>query len=888
MHIRRIRIRNFRRLRDAVVIEGLGPGLTVIAGENEEGKSTVLAALQAAFFNRHRLTGDAARAMQPFGSALRPEITIDFDLNGDRYTLFKAFCQNPEARIEGPTGHWSGDAAEERLQALLGFEPPGKGAAKGEHRGIWGLFWVEQGTAFARPELSVQGRRTVEAALEDEVGQVLGGSRASALLAAIENRYAAFFTPKTGRPTGDYKTALDEVPRLEGERAALAQQLRDYEQKMDVLTQLRDRVAQHDRDGSLEKARRALAEAQQQEAALEQLETALNEAETEEKLAKAARDAVQGAWAVRQGKIDALRKLVEQEALSATTLGEKAEALKAAEAEKAARQAAYDEAKAAQSTAQAVLEASDRTLQRARVAAELNALRERLHKAEKAQQEHDRLRAEAKAIAVDDVAMQELRDLAREAERARIKLEAIATRVTFKPEGSSGVRRDDGEVVESGAPLLLTKPTGFTLEGFGKLLIEPGGEELAPLRQAAGRTAEALTTAFQRLGVASLDGAEAQHNERLDRLSRAREQQAIVSANAAEGLAALRQQVELTASELAELSRGATGPLLAVPEAETGRREARQKYEGAKSAFERAATDLKTAQTAYTRAREAWLTADVNRNSAAQQRELAERALATDRSAAPDETLRANLQAALVRHRGAQDALNACRAAVEAAKPAEVRRELAAREEALNRLQQQIKEAKEEILALEGELRGMGHLGLGERLAATEGELERARARAARLQREAKAIKLLLETLTAAKQEAKEAFISPVLQRLKPHLAVLFPQSEIRLTQQDLVVSHLHQDGVDVPFEHLSLGTREQLSVLARLAFAEFLRENGRPAAVILDEALAYADDQRFDRMRHVLHRAANRLQVIVLTCRERDYTNFGAPIIRLADCRGE
>ena len=104
MRIRQIRIRNFRKLLDPVVIDGLGDGLTVIAGDNEEGKSTILAAVQAAFFYRHRLTGEAAQAMQPFGSAVRPEISIAFELNGEAYQLRKAFCQSPEAELTGPSG----------------------------------------------------------------------------------------------------------------------------------------------------------------------------------------------------------------------------------------------------------------------------------------------------------------------------------------------------------------------------------------------------------------------------------------------------------------------------------------------------------------------------------------------------------------------------------------------------------------------------------------------------------------------------------------------------------------------------------------------------------------------------------------------------------------
>ncbi|MGH8568217.1 MAG: AAA family ATPase, partial [Gammaproteobacteria bacterium] len=45
MYIRRIAVRNFRKLVTPVVIEELGDGVTVIAGDNEEGKSTLLDAI---------------------------------------------------------------------------------------------------------------------------------------------------------------------------------------------------------------------------------------------------------------------------------------------------------------------------------------------------------------------------------------------------------------------------------------------------------------------------------------------------------------------------------------------------------------------------------------------------------------------------------------------------------------------------------------------------------------------------------------------------------------------------------------------------------------------------------------------------------------------------
>ncbi len=127
MQIRRIEIRDFRKL-SHVVVEDLQDGLNILVGDNEAGKSTLLAALRAGLFERHRVGGDVAAGMLPYGQSVRPEISIDFDLNGKPWRLKKAFCQRPEAELVGPGERAIGDAVEDRLAELFGFTPPGKAA----------------------------------------------------------------------------------------------------------------------------------------------------------------------------------------------------------------------------------------------------------------------------------------------------------------------------------------------------------------------------------------------------------------------------------------------------------------------------------------------------------------------------------------------------------------------------------------------------------------------------------------------------------------------------------------------------------------------------------------------------------------------------------------
>jgi uncharacterized protein YhaN len=172
--------------------------------------------------------------------------------------------------------------------------------------------------------------------------------------------------------------------------------------------------------------------------------------------------------------------------------------------------------------------------------------------------------------------------------------------------------------------------------------------------------------------------------------------------------------------------------------------------------------------------------------------------------------------------------------------------------------------------------------GLDERLAELErqrAELERERAHH---EREVQVLTLLRETLLAAELAAEEEYLAPVLERLHRHLELLLPGTAVFL-DEDLRVMRIHREAEgEEPFDEISHGTREQIAVLARLAFAELLADQGRPAVVILDDALVYSDDLRLERMFAILARAAEKFQVIVLTCRERVFEGLAAHRLRL------
>ena len=82
----------------------------------------------------------------------------------------------------------------------------------------------------------------------------------------------------------------------------------------------------------------------------------------------------------------------------------------------------------------------------------------------------------------------------------------------------------------------------------------------------------------------------------------------------------------------------------------------------------------------------------------------------------------------------------------------------------------------------------------------------------------------------------------------------------------------LTRSGREELADDLSKGTQEQLAVLTRLAFADLLLAKGKPASLVLDDALVFADDDRFETMTEILTEAGQRMQVIVLSCRVSAY----------------
>ena len=77
MRIVELETENFRKFQGTHRVTGFQPGLNLISGPNEMGKSTLLAALKAALFERHRSKAEAIKTYQTDGHDLAPMASTD-------------------------------------------------------------------------------------------------------------------------------------------------------------------------------------------------------------------------------------------------------------------------------------------------------------------------------------------------------------------------------------------------------------------------------------------------------------------------------------------------------------------------------------------------------------------------------------------------------------------------------------------------------------------------------------------------------------------------------------------------------------------------------------------------------------------------------------------
>jgi hypothetical protein len=872
VRLTRLQVSELRQFRQPFELADLQPGLNLFAGANEAGKSTLVRAIRAAFFERHRST--AVDDLRPWGdSAATPTVELDFTLGDQPCRLRKSFLQKKRCELQAGSRRLEGAEAEDFLAELLGFRFADRGASRAEHGGIPGLLWIEQGAAQDVHDAVRHAADHLQRALDAQLGAVAatGGDE---LLQRVRELRAELLTA-TGKPRAALAEAIAAAEAARAEAESLAATARDYRDQVDQLRTLREQHQVESQAAPWTALRTQLAQA----------EAAWREAE-----ALGAQRATQAAAVQRA---EDLAKLLRQQLAAAdqqaadlsrrTATRERTQhALAPAQAAEAAATRALAEAKAQTQAAATTLALARQEETREQLRRQADAARSRAADSgallQRAQAEAERaatLRREAQVLALPAAELKLLRQQHERLRELDIQLSTLATRIGFELLPGASVTLG-GEALAGEGERLLSAPALLAIDGVGRLTLAPGGSDLAERAAERDRVQAAHQALLQRLGLPSR--AEADMREQAHR-ARAADADAAAKALAVlapKGLEALQAEVDRTEA----LRREAEAALAQLPPAPatppTGEAAAKAAADTAQHAAEAAAAALAQTRHALATAR-----------SEAEAAEREHAALAALLAGETHRTQQAEAQRRLVdtqaEAQGLQQRLLDLDTRIAAARPDILAQDVQRLRRSAEEAERSHQQRSLRIAQLEATLAATGAQGVDEALALALLQQAAAERRRDQLQRRADALGLLQLKLETHRQALTRRLQAPLQRHLDRYLALLFPGGRLAVDEQ-LQPGALSRPGngdgdAAGDFGSLSFGAREQLGVISRLAYADLLREAGRPTLIILDDALVHSDAARLARMKRVLYDAAQRHQVLLFTCHAERWRDMGVAV---------
>ena len=880
LQITRLRVEQMRRFRSPLELGDFEPGLNIVAAPNEAGKSTLVRAIRAAFFERHRST--AVEDLRPWGegSGAAPLVELDFLIDGQSHRLVKSFLGKKRCTLAIGARSFDGTDAEDHLAQLFGFSFAGKGASKPENWGIPGLLWVEQGRG---QELDVSHARDhLHDALRDPAGDsaaALAASGGDAILDSLRAQRDELLT-STGKPRAAYAEAIAQAAELEAELGALDTQVATYRQQVDQLADMRLQHRADEIARPWEVLREELLATQRRNDALQASQEQLRSDrarlhqlhETRELLAKELAGLAQ-----QQAEVQTRERACEE---TARQLQDSDAAVDHARQLAAEAQRRVDSARDAWRVASQ--EAQRRNLQQLLQQAQADAARstESLARAEEAQARLAALQATAAAapkIRAADV--EQLHKLERAERDADLRRQAVATRLQFVlPEGQvlELQARSESHDLRGEGERLIDAPATLNLPGGGRLVITPGGDDLVALARAHGDARDALRAALRAHGVTDIAEARSRLGTSADLDAQIKLAQQALGIVAPRGLDTLRAELVQAQSRIAtaqaaleRLRPRAAEPTLSIEEAEA----AQQAVVVAEQAAQKTLAEAQRRQSA---AQEA--SASAQRELASAQATLADPGRQQRHAQASKQWMAVGADAEVLTAR-----IEQANADMQAARPDIVLQDIDRLQRSIEQLTRSHQLRRDQLLVLENTLQLAGAQGLEEQREAVAGQLAQAQRRQAELQRRADALALLCRKLEEKRQATLTRLQAPLQARMQHYLPLLMPGATLHM-DAGLAPATLRRLGASGAVEsgqlqELSFGAREQLRLISRFAYADLLQEAGRPTLLILDDALVHSDTPRLAQMKRALFDAAQRHQVLLFTCHPEHWRDMGVAL---------
>lgn len=872
MRIHRIRLENYRGVGEAEVAPSLD-GVTIVQGPNEVGKSSLIEAFDLIFRRKDRSSANRVEATQPEGRDVGPEVEIEVSTGRYRFVYFKRWLKDRETRLEilepeEEKQKITGDEAHERANQIL--EEP-------LDVDLWKALRVAQGTGLELPDL--ENKAALSHALDEAAGEAMVGEQEVSVYNAVKDQHDELWR-ENGDPRkplqdqrGLVSTLEDEVGTLESEYQELQDDIERIEQIQGELEGLEEKEEslKNRRDELNEKLEEVQDLEQTAEGAKEDLERA------EERL-----DRSQERQEHREKLIEKLEE--SREDLEEARENVEAHAPELEKAKKALEQAKeeVEEAKEAHQEAAKLerLRRKDRDhLDNER---RLESLRERAEKVDQARSDLEEARRTLAGIAVDDEIVDEIRDRTYKVEAKKDRLEEGGPTVRLEPRTDLTATVDheertlgEGETLEEAVAEQMTVDVPDVLT----LMVETG-TSTEELREELEQAQQELGELLEEAGVDGLDDSIDQLRER-NQAQNDKEHAKERMEDALDGLDADELEDKIASLE-AEVDRyreqRSDDPSLPenLNEAKREYSEVEKELEEAKETLDQAERREEAAREKLEEVRENNRELETSVRIAKSDVESLQQELQEAREEIPDEELKEEVEAKEQAVQEANEAYEEAKGELEEADPESVRAKAENAQETYDRAVQEIDDLDQERIKRRARVEAKGGEGIYEQLSEKKLERENARRELDNMERRANAVRLLFEVLDEERSKAKQAYIQPLKKEMDRLGRIVYgSRFEVHI-DEDLTIEGRTLNGTKLPFDDLSAGAKEQLSMILRLACAKIVAEEGEGVPLLVDDALGYSDPDRLEAMGAVLSSVADDYQLLVLTCMPDRYRHVG------------
>ena len=818
MYLEEIEVQNWRGITHQKI--KLTPGINVIHGPNESGKSSLRGAVRAALLQNPGSKAKDALAVRPWKTNLNPRVRVAFQLDGEPWVVEKTFFSTSGSRLYRSGKLVASDkAVHEKLEETLG-------------NAVWmGHLWSEQGdVALLEVPRALRGKLVAEEVVSPGVLW---------LEERLKSELGNYWTEKTGQPKKALKDARQAAMDAEESADDAEAQLRESDELSEEVASLRDELEQataaekvlaqklaamQERVGAWDRHRASVAKWQAK------AEAGKREADVLERWKRASAQVLEQ-WKARAAHQEQLESLQAQ-------MGEE--------------------------PSRAEIEGIDALskylsrLEQKRLAEHLLALK-----------------------APSGAQLTRLRQLDLELGKLEATLEATAMTLTLtaltdlRPEVSAdGVQQDSTSVGKgSSTSWTANRQAKLVLPGVAELQIQGGATEVEAVLERRNTLRAELVSLLSEVGCKDVEEAQI-------RADQARALEASIEgkpvgetelAELASAVEAASQYENLSPVELREKSRALRSEL-GEKESQWGR--ARALYQQHQTHYQAL---LRSDPSAVLKQSFEQLKTEAEQWPALAEKpilpvyeELDERWMAQLEGGEPEAALR-------VRVDGLREELVKDRANIKAPAGDEVT------PEGLEETKQTLASQATERERLHGQLsRDLGRLSerdddyerlvrAKERQAALAQEGRKAELAAA-------AMALLVKTFQAGKAELQSDLVGPLQERVARRLSSLTDGRYRGLKLDDKLTPAMvvPRDVESAALDDLSFGTREQLVFVTRLCLAEMLSEKHSRQSLLFDDNLVHTDAERLALASRMMEEASATSQIVILTCHPERFEGLG------------